>query len=375
MIILLTSPAAIQDSTGNVNQAIVDSLKKIKSRNHFVAVVSNRSEPSWFKSAFDKSGVKFIREVGRQNGNVIKTGAEALNLNTCDVLVLAASNDDIIMAKNGGAIAVAAQWSSDRRVRELGVGVQDGNELEEVAELIGNWDGGWWYKGDGSNYSVRALADLSTYGKTFTQEQFAKQLTNTVKNGGSRLTALLSITARSLLISNITDQSDLVWGVYPSSRSLNNDTEILSDFTHRLRTTTSRVRFALRNQPLFLRHTQSAKRSAGGGVNRTDPTEQIQTIHLNPHYRGKLHGRNAIIIDDCTTYGISFAVASAFLHKAGAASCSGVALGKFGNQIKQYDLDIHDDPFAPVTSFSCNRQSVFDYETSYSAQQSLSNLI
>ena len=44
-------------------------------------------------------------------------------------------------------------------------------------------------------------------------------------------------------------------------QSANNDSEVLSDFTHRLRTTVSRVRFAERNQPLFIRHAHSIKRS------------------------------------------------------------------------------------------------------------------
>ncbi|MBO9357665.1 hypothetical protein GG851_27045 [Bordetella petrii] len=54
------------------------------------------------------------------------------------------------------------------------------------------------------------------------------------------------------------------------------------------------------------------------------------------------------MVDDCTTYGVSFGVAAAFLRKAGATSVTGIALGKFGNQFRQYDIDILTDPFSPV---------------------------
>ena len=61
-----------------------------------------------------------------------------------------------------------------------------------------------------------------------------------------------------------------------------------------------------------------------------------------------------IVVDDCTTYGVSFGVAAAFLRKAGAASVTGVALGKFGNQLRYYEIDIKTDPFQPVVAGGFN---------------------
>lgn len=140
-----------------------------------------------------------------------------------------------------------------------------------------------------------------------------------------------------------------MWGVYPSSSSSNNDTEVLSDFTSRLRTTVSTVHMARKGIPLFIRHKASAMRhTAGAAVNRNDPSDQILTIHLNPAYKKSIVGKNVIVIDDCTTYGVSFAVASAFLLKAGAASVRGVALGKFGSTLGYHDITLTSDPFSPI---------------------------
>jgi hypothetical protein len=93
----------------------------------------------------------------------------------------------------------------------------------------------------------------------------------------------------------------LLWGVYPSSNSLNDDHEVLSDFTHRLRTTVPRVRYSERGQPLFVRHKQSIKRSKGGSNDRSDPADQIMTMHINPYYKNRISGRHVIVVDDCTT--------------------------------------------------------------------------
>jgi hypothetical protein len=84
-----------------------------------------------------------------------------------------------------------------------------------------------------------------------------------------------------------------------------------------------------------------------------------------------------IIVDDCTTYGISFAVASAFLHAAGAASVSGIALGKFGNQLGYHDIVINSDPFQPVGAdqFELVSQSALAGRTDGTAQQALLALI
>lgn len=224
---------------------------------------------------------------------------------------------------------------------------------------------------------LRALMDLSEYGKDADQQIFAGKLKSTVKRGGSRLTALLIVTARSLLIDGARDAEMLFWAVYPSSNSDNDDSEVLSEFTHRLRTTASQVQFARKGQPLFIRHTPSEKRSAKRGGDRTDPTGQITTLHLNPNYKRQIKGRNVIIVDDCTTHGVSFGVATAFLLKAGAASVNGVALGKFGNTLNYFEITISSDPFKPVSKeqFTVTAMRSFNGTKDSTAQKILVSLI
>ena len=140
------------------------------------------------------------------------------------------------------------------------------------------------------------------------------------------------------------------------------------------------VRLAKKGEPLFFRHQASSKRSSGGTINRTDPSGQIPNDPSKPVLLsrwGDSAGSNVVVIDDCTTYGVSFGVAAAFLRAAGAASVTGVALGKFGSQLSYYEIDIKSDPFKPVlmSDFKMVKQAALTGLTSSNAQSSLQDLI
>lgn len=379
MLIIMASPASILQGGKPLND-VVDVLKKVKANGNPVGLISNHDKPDWFDACFDGSRVQFIHHPGRQNGKIVAGNAKKFNLDPYNVLVLASKTEDVQMGKNGEAVLVAAAWSNLPGIVEaLGIKVQSAAEFEQIIALTEGWPGGWWCSVDGSAYRVRALADLSTIGKGNTQAQFRDGIKMTVKTGGVQLNALLTVVARSLLCEGVGAWNKLFWGVYPSSNSSNLDDEVLSDFTHRLRTTVSRVRMANRGKPLFIRHKPSIKRhTKSGNIDRTDPTDQITSIHLNPEYRGKLHDRNVIVVDDCTTYGVSFGVASAFLKAAGAASVTCIALGKFGDQLREYSISINEDPFAPVVNadqFSINKVSHFYGKANSNSQFVFQNLI
>jgi hypothetical protein len=153
---------------------------------------------------------------------------------------------------------------------------------------------------------------------------------------------------------------------------------VLSDFTHRLRRTVSSMHFAKLNEPLFVRHAPSVKRSsAGKWIDRTDPADQLQTLHLNPAYEKNLAGRHVVVVDDVTTPGLSFGVATALLRQAGAAKVTGLALGKFGNQLKYYEIDVQGNVFAPLppNGFSVISVRPFAGKTNVNAQNTLRSLL
>lgn len=375
MLALVVSPDAISDRTGVSKQAL-NTFTAISTEGTPVFVVTNRGVPDSLVVDLNKRGINYVQASGRQGGQPIRDIAKSLGIQPHDVLVLAVNEVDMQMAKTGEAILIAASWSTDRRVVGLGIKVDSVDQLREVIDVTKGWTGNWWYAGQGSSYDVRALVDLSSKYVSDDQAIFARKVTNTAKNGGARLTALLAVTCRSMMIDRVLT-GKLFWGVYPSSSSANDDSEVLSDFVQRLRTSASNVHFAKRGEPLFIRHTRSIKRSTSSGGDRADPGNQIETLHLNPAYRSQLKGRNVLVVDDCTTYGVSFAVAAAFLYAAGASHVVGIALGKFGNRLNHTTIEILSDPFAVVDSTGYRVVSVenFNGKTDSNAQAVLQSLI
>lgn len=377
-MLVATSVSAVAPN-GNVNADAVNALSQLSTQ-YPVGVFSNRGKPAWFDAHFAGSRVQFVHQPGRQSGDVLTHNCGLLNVPPHNCIVLAASLEDTMMGKNGGAVVVAAGWAAVPAVQDWGVRAANPAEFLEIVRLTAQWQGQWWFAGNGQAYSVRALADLSGYGANITlqQQAFGQRLTQVVKSGGAALNALLAVSARSLLIDGTSSIDGLFWGTYPSSASTNIDDEVLSDFTHRLRTTVSRVRMARRGEPLFLRHTASVKRSGGGAMDRNDPSNQVETIHLNPAYsRGQLAGKNVVVVDDCTTYGVSFGVAAAFLRAAGASAVLGLALGKFGSRLNYYDIQINSNPYAvvPAGGYVVNGRVQFAGTTNNVAQQQLHSLI
>lgn len=377
MLVLLTSVEAVAPR-GVSDPILTQALLELQASGTPIAIVSNHTRPAWL-APLEAGGVHFATVSSRQNGQLIHTIAKNTNGETYDVLVLAATRDDVMMGKNGKAVLVAAPSSTDKTVRGLGIDICDAKGLKEVIALASGWQGHWWFSVDTPNYRVRALSDLSSKGsQPLTQVEFSRRVTSTVKGGGPRLMALLTVTSRSLLRDGVADLPDQMWGFYPSSSSTNDDSDTLSDFTHRLRSTTSRVHFAKRGSPLFIRHQASPKRSSQTStLSRFDPASQVETLHLNPDYRNKIGGRHVFVVDDCTTYGLSFGAAAAFLRRAGAHSVTGVALGKFGNQFHHFDITINSDPFSPVGAghYACNAVNGTPGVTNPDAQATLRNII
>jgi hypothetical protein len=372
MIVLLLSPASLSGSA-KITKQIDETLARLVGPNVAVCVVSNHSKPVWFDERLGGTDVEFIQVHGRQSGGIVRDVAKAAEVATSDVFVLVASNDDLRMAKNGNAIVLSAQWIPESPTGHLGIDVANPVELELIVRVSSDWPGGWWYEGDGDGYDVRALTDLSQIGKSETQQEFAGRIKNVVKDGGANLNALLAVTSRSLL-KDLPPGRELLFGVYPSSDSNNKDSETLSDFTHRLRTTVTRVHFAKRGVPLFVRHMPSVQRHRVQGSDRADPNGQVGTVRINRAYVERIPGRHVVVVDDCVTYGVSFGVAAALLKAAGAASVTGVALGKFGSCIHEYSIELRGEPFKPVKLLRYTCRS-FTERTNPDAQALLNTLL
>jgi hypothetical protein len=113
----------------------------------------------------------------------------------------------------------------------------------------------------------------------------------------------------------------------------------------------ARVTFNRRKkkQPLFIRHQPTVKRHQLRNADRTDPTSQLLSVHLNAEYRDWIEGNTVVVLDDYLTYGASFGVAAALLRAAKAKKIICVAMGKFGGRAELYSIVISGNVFAPLS--------------------------
>lgn len=366
--LIITSAATVwDDESGAPYPDVLEVLLAMREEKHRVILVSNKSQPSWSKGS-EWAPIQFIQSSNRKNGKFIPGLIEAnkkLGLELSQFVVLGASDEDFMMAVNSQSLLLRCEWSKKLgdKIKNYGVGFKKSKSIPQVIKLL-NDQAPWYFEHTSTNFNVYALTNAGTYYESNADlVRLATQLRDCLKHGGKinyqgfRLHFLSSINVTSLL------KSGEVWGFYPSSDSENDGTEIMANFCTLARTTYKRRL----KEPLFIRCKPTAKRHEGGG-DRTDPRPQIESVHINPAYRGKLGGKTVVVLDDYLTYGLSFGVSEALLRKAGAAKVLCVAMGKFGSKALKYDITINSDPFAPINRYQIGQTAPLSGTTASSAQ-------
>lgn len=126
-----------------------------------------------------------------------------------------------------------------------------------------------------------------------------------------------------------------------------------------------RTRYLLNNRSsknLLIRHTPAKKSSYMNKVekDREGSKRHLDTMQLNPEYRGKLEGKKIVILDDYTTNGYSFESARNLLLNEGVREIIFIAIGSFQNQYKKEDFIIEGDVFD--RNFTATRVNAIDIQ-------------
>lgn len=351
--LILLSTDVIWDSARNAPiENVASSLEEIKKAGVTVFLISSHTEPAWLSKEF--SAIRFCscpfseRKSGAIVDRLIEINSK-LNLKKSEILVLGAKDADFFMAVNSQSLLVRCGWASklEDKIRNYGIGLNDPRLLGKLIRLL-QGKKPWYFQASDEDLQVFSLTNAGTIGVTHLPSlNLINQLKDCLKAGEKKRKAAFNIHLLSSL--NATEGFRDVdwWCCYPSSNPSNE--EIMDDFVTLARTTFKKKSPG----PLLIRHTPAPKRHVQGG-DRTDPSSQLTTIHLNPKYRGKLEGATVAVLDDYLTYGVSFGVASALLRKAGATKVLAVSMGKFGRCARFYNIEIQeDDVFKPISRFDC----------------------
>ncbi len=347
-LILISSGVVWNSSAKKFYPGILDALHTIRKNGHGVFLVSNHAKPQWLTDEY--KFITFQPCRSRQDGQIVQgliTANDKVKLQHSEVVIFGCTDEDMQMAANSQTLLIRCEWTDlGENIKKYGVPWEQAATLPELVDFLENKQP-WYFKSESTFLDVMALTDAGTkFENNLDVKRLVIRLQACLKDGRPELRNGFILHLLSSIYATEIFGGAHIWGIYPSSDSKNNGSEIMAGFCGLARAMYKKKM----KEPLLLRHKVSAKRHIVGG-DRNDPRSQIETVHLNPYYKGKLKGKTVVVLDDYLNRGVSFGVSAALLKAAGAAKVVGVAMGKFGNGALRYDINIDDDPFAPVTNY------------------------
>jgi hypothetical protein len=370
--LILTSKRAIWDDAGNPRLAVVEALRQAHQSGCQTFVVSNHRPPKYWHDfgflKFNECGFSPPRRAGEIVGKILGVNRDK-GLQHRDIIVLGADDEDMLMAVNSRSLLIRCEWATPLpdKISRYGVPFLNPSSLPTVLRLL-EGRAPWYFIHPGNFLDVFAQTNAGTKYETDAKMiRLVDRLRSRLKTGSIPFAKSFTLHFLSSVYNTEGFEDVDVWSYYPNSDSDNDESEIIATFSNQARITYKKRS----NGPLFIRHKKSPRRHLGGG-DRTDPTLQLETIHLNPAYKN-LSGKTVAVLDDYLTYGVSFGVAAAILQAAGAKKVIAIALGKFGACAKCYNITVNSDPFSPLKDFSIGNYSTMTGEYHAEAQTEFLN--
>ncbi len=355
-IVLISSNTIWNSEDDCCYPGVVASLEEASANGNPIVLVSNRSKPEFLRGE-ELSFIKFIKVSGRQNGkfveNLVKANQEK-GWEKSDIVVLGSNDEDFFMAVNSQSLLIRCDWVSDlgSKIKRYGVSLAHPEVVPNILKLLED-ESPWYFRFDSDFFDVYSLTNAGTFQeKNPNIIRLVERLQSCLKDGEKKSKQAFILHFLSSLYSTPIFQDVDVWGYYPSSGSQNCGDEIMAEFVERAAHTYKKI--FNKTNPLFIRHNKTEARHKSGG-NRDNPDSQLQSIHLNPSYEGKIEGKTIAVLDDYINRGVSFSVSAALLKAAGAKKVIAVSMGKFGNQFKIFDIKLDSkEVYKPMTKFAAN---------------------
>lgn len=281
-MLIIISTGVIRNHARNCFHAeVVPALKKIREAGHGVFLVSNHKKPDWFEE------VKFITHQyapARQDGKIIDALIKANNkakLEHSEVAIFGSADEDLYMAVNSRTVLIRCEWANlGSKIKNYGVPWNEPKTLPELVDFLDNKKP-WFFQSEDRFLDVYSLTNAGTRFETDSDvRRLVARLQTCLKNGRPELKNGFILHLLSSIYATKVFETVDIWGYYPCSSSKNNGSEIIAEFCALARAMYKKQL----KEPLFIRHKSSIKRHIIGG-DRTDPTSQIETLHLNPRSR------------------------------------------------------------------------------------------
>lgn len=358
MKVLITSTDALVDSeTEEFFEGIEDALDGFLALDvdNKVIVISVSAEK--LKAIPDKYNPFPIKAKYRGSAALITLCEEEYGVEFSDIMVLGCKDRDMYMAANAKILLLTAKYAENNNPEEAiyttgyGLQITSPDRLTFFFNHFLNIDTPWYFKLPVSETTeIYALTNANTYSASKDMVRMNNEFSACLKEGNGTFRNLFTI---YFLLSTYRIFKELqgvkYWGIYPSSGTeLNQDLEYFKE--------QARKSFGCKtSHPLFLKQRATPKRHDQNKATRKARgcQDQLESIVINPWYKGRLSGETVCVIDDFTTYGTSCETARHLLEAAGVEKLIFIALGKFGKEYIKYDYDLETLPNGLYTGLTC----------------------
>lgn len=352
--ILFDLDGTLVDNTGSVQEGILDLIHWIEAKDLYWAVASNRGQRR-ANHVLRAAGLEPHLVVTNDEVQAKKPSPAFCTYVTSQFdislkeLIYIGDNDrtDAICAINAKVLYFNAGWSNPES--RYGWPLSYPKDLSFLIETFLLRDSLWYWKLDSEDSLTRPISARSLYNA---RSNWNRDLVKKAKNVLKEIeiipdfrTMLFFFFLTSLYLDSLCYNVDW-WTIYPGSGQVK-PRRFLANFIE-FATKLFRDQFKI---DLLVRHTPSIKSAFARAKGVHPPfTNQTNTVHLNPLYRGRLEGKKILIIDDFRTESYSFECTRNLLLMGGAEKVICVSFGCYRTAYKvKVPKSVHAwDPWKPA---------------------------
>ncbi|WP_242214904.1 hypothetical protein [Bacillus cereus group sp. BfR-BA-01383] len=298
MFNLLISRNAFFDEDDGIREEIFELMESIKEKEIQVVLVSRSNQK--YKDIIDDTlpnpeKIKYGPR-GKLSGKVLTSNK--------DIMLVGAVEEDIRIAANNKIMLINPGWveNVDEKIQKYGFKLKNFNQIIQCIDIL-NLNNEIFYDFPiDEKTRLIAVSNANKYFAVENEAEMIKKYKETLKYGIEDYKYAVYFHYLTMIIGMEEFDDVYYWMSVPSSTGSNENN--IYDIV-------KQTRYLMKNrrsEELFIRHKPAKKSTSMKPEDRIKEGCQrhLDTIHLNPKYKGKLKGKKICVLDDYFTNGSSF---------------------------------------------------------------------
>ncbi|MFE4030135.1 hypothetical protein ACFX4N_28760 [Priestia sp. YIM B13551] len=289
-----------------------------------------------------------------------------------NIMLVGSVDEDIRIAANNKILLINPLWIEgvEEKIQKYGFQLKNFNQVLQCIDIL-NLENQLFYnfKVDEKTRLV-AVSNANRYFAVENEGEMIEKYKKTLKYNDNHYKYAVYFHYLTMVIGMEEFRNVDYWMSVPSS-SGSNDNNIYD--------IVKRTRYLLNNRrskEMFIRHTPAKKSTYMDSNDRISQgcSRHLDTIHLNPDYKGKLKGKKICVIDDYVTYGPSFESIRNLLLKEQVEEIMLVAIGSFKKPYYKEDMEISGDVYRPGYNYKLVGKNVIHGKVNEKSSEIINNI-